>query len=207
MFQTNGFIQVPAEFRPAAEWQRWQISQFSHLRMKIEKLMKEEKFGRNLNMPPKRNMSWWRKHCLGKLADEDSSSSESGQSSVIGMPQSSNSNKSDCQMRGQKPLLSTLCCLSQLEIYRVISYHIKWIKQFGFKHQNGLWLYSLLVCLEKPFTSEVDSMLRELSREISLIRSKFISSNEKLSNPLIISLNLIICIIGRYFNQSDMIDD
>lgn len=104
----------------------------------------------------------------------------------------------------QPPLLSTLQRLSQHEVHKLLKLHVTWIEEGDFSNQNGVWIYSLLACLEKPFGSEIYSTLRDLSRICSQIRSKIISPND---STIITKLNLIICIIGRYFNQLDMTDD
>lgn len=159
-----------------------------------------------------RTMSWWKEYCLGKKttytsSDSDSNSNsesvgESVESSVTDKS-AKNDSLSSLRQNGQLPLLSTLFELPQEEVQRVIEYHIKWIREFGFGHQNGLWIYALLVLLEKPITSEVCSVLRQLSRVCSEIRDKIKNPSSK----RLIPLNLIICIIGRYFSQLDMVDE
>ena len=94
--------------------------------------------------------------------------------------------------------------MTQDEVIRVLSYHQKWIKQLGFTADMGRWIYALLVALDKPLPSEVYSVLRDLSRVCSECRHKMdIKTDTKTVN----AINLIICLIGRYFEQNDMCDE
>jgi hypothetical protein len=195
------------------------------------------------SFPKYRTINWWKEYCLGKKSEVESDSSsedegmrseeESEQSSLNDTPKSEMSLKKP--MKGHEPLMSVVCYLKQEEVQRLIEFFIKWMRQFKFTRQMGVWMFALLVLLEKPLPSEVYSTLRELSRLCSEIReridwkaqsasteqsnlqansspsSQSLQSNELssvglLSNRNLKSLNLIICIIGRYFDQTDMID-
>ncbi|KAG8126294.1 hypothetical protein E2320_021474 [Naja naja] len=65
------------------------------------------------------------------------------------------------------------------------------------------WLYALLACLEKPLLPEAHSLIRQLARQCSEVRVLEENKNdEKVS-----ALNLLICLVGRYFDQYDLADE
>lgn len=110
------------------------------------------------------------------------------------------------------------------------------IKNFTFTHDLGRWIYILLTSLEKPLSGDVHDTLRKLVlslmehqhliyqqniERLELIRKILLSSsdNEKgemaeLVSPsnfekpelLIYGIDLIICIVAKYFDQLDFLD-
>ncbi|XP_062413157.1 gem-associated protein 2 isoform X2 [Pungitius pungitius] len=67
---------------------------------------------------------------------------------------------------------------------------------------QGRWLYALLACLEKPLLPEAHSSIRQLARRCAQLRSTLESNrDEKLP-----ALNLLICLVARYFEQNDLVD-
>ncbi|XP_067223613.1 gem-associated protein 2 isoform X2 [Chanodichthys erythropterus] len=70
------------------------------------------------------------------------------------------------------------------------------------KLNQGRWLYALLACLEKPLLPEAHSLIRQLARRCSTVRANLESKDDdRLS-----ALNLMICIVARYFEQNDLAD-
>ncbi|XP_017938398.1 gem-associated protein 2 isoform X4 [Manacus vitellinus] len=68
---------------------------------------------------------------------------------------------------------------------------------------QGRWLYALLACLEKPLLPEAHSLIRQLARRCSEVRAMEENKNEE----QISALNLIICLVSRYFDQRDLADE
>ncbi|XP_049681977.1 gem-associated protein 2 isoform X3 [Accipiter gentilis] len=68
---------------------------------------------------------------------------------------------------------------------------------------QGRWLYALLACLEKPLLPEAHSLIRQLARRCSEVRVLEENKNEE----QISALNLIICLVSRYFDQRDLADE
>lgn len=68
----------------------------------------------------------------------------------------------------------------------------------------GCWIYSLLSILELPLYPTFYALLRTLVRKIIFIRAKLLP-NTKMKQYN--SLNLIICIIGKYYKQYDLADN
>lgn len=84
----------------------------------------------------------------------------------------------------------------------LLEYHVQWLKTSTFTEHRGRWLYALLAKLEKPLKPEMGSLIRNLARTCSTLRSKLASPDD----PLLIQLNLFICVVGRYFDQTDLAD-
>lgn len=56
--------------------------------------------------------------------------------------------------------------------------------------------------LEKPLKPEMCSLIRSLARLCATLRSRLPSAQD----PLLAQLNLFICLVGRYFDQTDLAD-
>ncbi|XP_054164208.1 gem-associated protein 2-like [Oppia nitens] len=216
---TNGFIRLKPELIPPVDWQREQVSEFSHVRTRLAKEREHRLSTGSVvtqSVPHNRPMNWWREFCIGKTSDNNSSDDSSDESicddksdvstTTDGTPNSSSQLKRTKRQKPEPnvPLLSTLCGLTQDEVVRVLSYHIQWIRQFKFTQHMGLWIYSLLVCLDKPLPADVYSTLRDLSRVCSECRQRCRSTSDDCTEWW--ALNLIICLIGGYFDQTDMCD-
>ncbi|CAL4122603.1 unnamed protein product, partial [Meganyctiphanes norvegica] len=105
-------------------------------------------------------------------------------------------------IKGQKPLLSILLNIGQKLLWNLIEWHCNWLEVLGFSEAQGQWLYALLACLEKPLTPETCSYLRNIARMCAQIRADL----DSVDHSDLPQLNVIICIITRYFNQEDLAD-
>uniref|UniRef100_A0A3Q2PZD8 Gem-associated protein 2 n=1 Tax=Fundulus heteroclitus TaxID=8078 RepID=A0A3Q2PZD8_FUNHE len=70
------------------------------------------------------------------------------------------------------------------------------------RFNQGRWLYALLACLEKPLLPEAHSSIRQLARRCAQVRS---TMNSQWDDNLP-ALNLLICLVARYFEQVDLAD-
>ncbi|XP_065404818.1 gem-associated protein 2 isoform X6 [Macaca fascicularis] len=68
---------------------------------------------------------------------------------------------------------------------------------------KGRWLYALLACLEKPLLPEAHSLIRQLARRCSEVRLLVDSKDDE----RVPALNLLICLVSRYFDQRDLADE
>ncbi|GAB1297459.1 Gem-associated protein 2 [Apodemus speciosus] len=68
---------------------------------------------------------------------------------------------------------------------------------------EGRWFYALLACLEKPLLPEAHSLIRQLARRCSEVRL-LVGSKDDERVP---ALNLLICLVSRYFDQRDLADE
>ncbi|XP_015686182.1 gem-associated protein 2-like, partial [Protobothrops mucrosquamatus] len=135
----------------------------------------------------------WKKFCLGEklyleLTDQILSDENPGIDYVqIGFP----------------PLLSIVSRMNQATVTSVLEYLKNWLVEKEFTPELGRWLYALLACLEKPLLPEAHSLIRQLARQCSEVRVLEENKNdEKVS-----ALNLLICLVGRYFDQYDLADE
>ncbi|KAI1287029.1 Gem-associated protein 2 [Halotydeus destructor] len=202
-------IPTNADLIPSKDWQQNVVSQFSKLRLKIEQfkenvLTEEER--RKFKYPQNMDIRWWRKYCLGKGYDEDAELSDVNEtessSDDDGTSETDKNDKVEPSSTGNPPLLREVCSLNAMNVIKLIRHHTYWIKQSGFSRQIGLWVYSLMGCLEKPLQSEVYADLRDLCRACLHIRRSLDPTDDNLKQ-----LNLIIYIVTRYFNQLDLLED
>lgn len=210
----SDFKKLPVGAAPTLEWQMQAVNEFSKLRMKVTTVRaKLEKLALSddedyTKFPATADSMWWRNYCLGSrknanvplrtpsTTSSDSSAQENGdvhQSAKADVPQVD---------EAHKPFVRDICMLSQEQMHKLLKYLNQWIGTLGFSDQIGVWIYSLLACIDKPLVSDIVSTLRTLSRTCSEARSK-ISPEDALFK----ALNLIICIVGRYYEQLDIADD
>ncbi|XP_060604801.1 gem-associated protein 2-like [Ruditapes philippinarum] len=103
---------------------------------------------------------------------------------------------------GILPLVSVMVAMDQPTVLKVLEYHLNWFEATGFTERQGYWFYALLVSLDKPLIPDACSLLRGLARACSRLRA----SLESIDDPRLTPLNLFICLISRYFDQSDLMD-
>lgn len=103
---------------------------------------------------------------------------------------------------GFPPMMRILLRMDSNQVEANLEYHTRWMDEDGFSHEQGRWIYALLSCLEKPLFPTVISVLRELSRKCMELRAKLDIQDKTSLN----GLNLIICIVARYFDQTDLAD-
>lgn len=104
---------------------------------------------------------------------------------------------------GYPPLMRILLRMESRQIEANLDYHSEWMHEYGFSHQQGKWIYALLTCLQKPLFPTVTSALRDLSRKCAQERINVADTDP----GLLCGLNVIIAVIGSYFNQYDLLDN
>lgn len=103
----------------------------------------------------------------------------------------------------QQPLVSTVLGYPQEHVkngIKFITRYLKESKKFG--RTLGKWIFTLLACLQMPLQAEFYYNLRNLACVCSYIRQKYPAECQE----QIASLNLIIYLIGKYFDQYDLVD-
>uniref|UniRef100_A0A8C1WTK9 Gem-associated protein 2 n=2 Tax=Cyprinus carpio TaxID=7962 RepID=A0A8C1WTK9_CYPCA len=145
-----------------------------------------------VRQPKMEDEDGWKRFCLGENVCLD-----------IQLKEDDNVNPGlDYIKTGFPPFLSIVSKLNQSTISAVLEYLINWFEERDFVPQLGRWLYALLACLEKPLLPEAHSLIRQLARRCSAVRANLESKDdERLS-----ALNLMICIVARYFEQNDLAD-
>lgn len=93
--------------------------------------------------------------------------------------------------------------MNQATITSVLEYLSNWFGERDFTPELGRWFYALLACLEKPLLPEAHSLIRQLARRCSEVRL-LVGSKDDERVP---ALNLLICLVSRYFDQRDLADE
>jgi len=181
----SGCPPAPEGCLPTKEWQHHQVAQFSELRTRmVQHIARSAKAGnitKPRNLPSIDKEDEWSAFCYGPASDE-TGAKEDG--------------------KGTRPLVSIIISLNQYQVETLLEYNIRWLEEKEFSQQRGQWLYALLIKLEKPLIPEVCSLLRNLARICTTARANVKSPEDQ----LVPQLNLLICLVGRYFDQSDLAD-
>ncbi|XP_053675776.1 protein Gemin2 [Anopheles nili] len=80
------------------------------------------------------------------------------------------------------------------ELLRFEGYRKDWIPQ---------WIYAILACLIKPLEPYIHSVLRDIAKSCIALRNELKQEDE----AKVLPLNLLISIISKHFNQSDLSDN
>ncbi|RMC00597.1 hypothetical protein DUI87_23214 [Hirundo rustica rustica] len=146
-----------------------------------------------VNISPKsEDEEGWKKFCLGERVYSEIDALSANENLGI-----------DYMKVGFPPLLSIVSRMNQATVTSVLEHLIGWFGEKKFTPELGRWLYALLACLEKPLLPEAHSLIRQLARRCSEVRAQEESKNEE----QISALNLIICLVSRYFDQRDLADE
>ncbi|XP_071389116.1 gem-associated protein 2 isoform X1 [Centroberyx affinis] len=185
---------APVGFSPSLTWQQHQVSCFSEIRQSITKHRNHwssQTLDDNVLMPKLTDEEGWKRFCLGEKVYLGTSSCDADTDPAL-----------DYSKVGFPPFLSIVSRLNQATVSVVLESLISWFEERDFVPQLGRWLYALLACLEKPLLPEAHSLIRQLARRCALLRSTLESQeDERLS-----ALNLLICLVARYFEQNDLAD-
>ncbi|XP_018550668.1 gem-associated protein 2 [Lates calcarifer] len=187
---------APMGFCPSLSWQQQQVSNFSDVRQSITKNRKHwssQTLDDNVLMPKLTDEEGWKRFCLGEKVYLGTSSCDTDAEPEPAL---------DYRKVGFPPFLSIVSRLNQSTVLMVLEILISWFEERPFVPQLGRWFYALLACLEKPLLPEAHSSIRQLARRCSQLRSTLESQeDEKLP-----ALNLLICLVARYFEQNDLAD-
>lgn len=183
---------APVGFSPSLSWQQHQVGHFSDVRQSITKNRSHWSshiLDDNVLMPKLTDEEGWKIFCLGEkvyLGHTDAEPEPVLDYTKVGFP----------------PLLTIVSRLNQSTVLMVLETLICWLEENQFVPQLGRWLFALLACLEKPLLPEAHSSIRQLARRCAELRSTLESEeDEKLP-----ALNLLICLVARYFEQNDLAD-
>ncbi|PVD24482.1 hypothetical protein C0Q70_14965 [Pomacea canaliculata] len=200
--QTKDCMPAPHGFGPRPDWVKMQIEDFVQLRQKIAHfkalLTKKKVTLPAVCLPLANDAESWCRLSFGRLQLKTSARQEESDATggIHGETQLQNDGT------GTPPLLSIIARMDQQQIERVLEYHTNWLEATGFTRKQGQWFYALLSVLQKPLTPEACSWLRQLARLCSIIRASLVSTEDEAVHQL----NLLICIVARYFDQGDLAD-
>ncbi|XP_049453035.1 gem-associated protein 2 [Epinephelus fuscoguttatus] len=187
---------APVGFCPSLSWQQHQVSNFSDVRQSITKNRNHwssQTLDDNVLLPKLTDEKGWMRFCLGEMVYLGTSSCHTDAEPEPAL---------DYSKVGFPPFLSIVSRLNQSTVLMVLEILISWFEEHHFVPQLGRWLYALLACLEKPLLPEAHSCIRQLARRCAQLRSTLESpEDDKLP-----ALNLLICLVARYFEQNDLAD-
>lgn len=182
---------APYGYAPSSETQQELLAAFSKLRAQIANLRSSKQIPKSpVSLPGLKNHQEWCKLCFGnsfQLALLKKANRDTTQPPLV---------------EGQEPLLSIVLNIQQRGLQNLLEWHAQWLEVLGFSEAQGRWFYALLACLEKPLIPESCSQIRHIARMCAQIRSSLTSPE----HPFLPHLNVIICIVARYFNQEDLAD-
>ncbi|GFN84524.1 gem-associated protein 2 [Plakobranchus ocellatus] len=197
--EPGGLLPVPATFKAPMAWQRLQVAEFAAMRQKLVRLkalIKQKKIRvQTPNLPQAKDAENWCRLCFGRIKLKPL---EPNTEEAIPIPD----NLDNGMQEGTPPLLHIVAHMNQHQVTKVLEYHVNWLEATGFTRKQGRWFYALLANLQKPLTPEDCSWLRRLARLCSNIRA----SLESPEDPQLNELNLLICLVSRYFDQRDLAD-
>ncbi|GAB5572812.1 gem-associated protein 2 isoform X1 [Prionailurus iriomotensis] len=161
---------------------------------------KSQQLDSNVTMPKSEDEEGWKKFCLGERLCAEG---------AVG-PATSEGPGIDYVQIGFPPLLSIVSRMNQATVTSVLEYLSNWFGERDFTPELyyslkrvGRWLYALLACLEKPLLPEAHSLIRQLARRCSEVRLLVDSKDDE----RVPALNLLICLVSRYFDQRDLADE
>ncbi|ERE73128.1 survival of motor neuron protein-interacting protein 1 [Cricetulus griseus] len=184
----SGCQPAPEGYSPTLQWQQQQVVQFSAVRQASVPLNQIKPPSGVISVNKHRNH--WKSQQLDSNVTMPKSEDEEGwkkfclgerlyAEGAIG-PSTNESPGIDYVQIGFPPLLSIVSRMNQ-----------------------GRWFYALLACLEKPLLPEAHSLIRQLARRCSEVRL-LVGSKDDERVP---ALNLLICLVSRYFDQRDLADE
>uniref|UniRef100_A0A1B6M3D1 Gem-associated protein 2 n=1 Tax=Graphocephala atropunctata TaxID=36148 RepID=A0A1B6M3D1_9HEMI len=191
--QTNvSVIKIPTkrecnkELLPTKDYQQSVVADFSKLRLKMEYLRKRTKHDGAFRtfkktLPNEEENEEWLKIC-----------SQNGPDVV-----------KECEETAKGPSTRLCLAMSQCTNMHVLSYFPDWLTEGLLSVVDSCrWIYGMLACLELPLEPDMYFTLRQIARALLELRAGLESQD---SEPLP-HINLIVCIIGRYFGQEDLAD-
>ncbi|XP_064631968.1 gem-associated protein 2-like isoform X2 [Lineus longissimus] len=194
---STGCSPCPLGFALSQSWQRQQVADFSEV---LAKCKSTEEKSRKSSPPPLLDLDdveGWCKLCFGRMVVDKHKDILPDGSDGESIERPPKFNYED----GTPPLLSIISKMDQPAVLQVLEYHVDWFEATGFTTEQGRWFYALLASVSKPLSPETCSLLRRLSRNCWNLRAVLIKDD-----PHLIPLNLLIALVGRYFDQTDMAD-
>ncbi|CAL8300637.1 unnamed protein product [Boreogadus saida] len=192
----SGCQAAPEGLSPSLGWQRQQVANFSDVRQSIAKHRRHwstQTLDENVVMPKLSDEEGWKTFCLGETVYK---------APAVSGTHLEPSSALDYSKMGFPPFLSIVSRLNQTTVLALLEILVGWFEEAELVPQLGRWLYALLACLEKPLIPEAHSIIRQLARRCGQLRTT-LPSQEDTRLP---ALNLLICLVARYFEQNDLAD-
>ena len=183
---------------PGVAWQRKQVKQFSQLRLKMGKHVTfvKSKGEKPTKVPDKQNEALWCHLMMGGRVWQEVLAEREEEGRIV-----------QDDVKGESPTVTFLTSIPVHVCETLLDYLTTWVASTGWKEGYGPWIYAVLTRLEKPLTPDVGSKLRDLALECSFIREYLAQQRtEDVTDGGIATMNLFICLVSRYFDQTDLVD-
>jgi len=169
---------VPEQFMPSTKWQNEQVTEFSDVRMKVNRhlaLVRKKGEFKALKLPDKESEILWCLFCHGKevwtLVEEKRKEQNEDMSPDPDPDNDEPEVEEESKLEdvlansdeGTTPLLSVILSMPLHVVEKILEYQVSWLQCTGWREEYGAWLYSLLARVEKPLTPDMGSILRDLA--------------------------------------------
>ncbi|XP_046583958.1 gem-associated protein 2-like [Haliotis rubra] len=210
--EPSSCIPAPRGLAPSPAWEKMQVADFAELRQKLLRFRAMLNSGelnvKKPTLPSSNDAESWCRLCFDRLKIRSvlSSSQEEGMEAMVegempaGVYKDQPAAPSQTSMQGTPPLLSIVLYMDQTTVIKVLEFHVNWLEATGFTTHQGRWFYALLASLQKPLLPEACSVIRDLARLCSNLRATLVSQED----PKLLELNLLICLVAKYFEQNDL---
>jgi len=168
---------APNGFSPTIEWEKSFLLYFGELQKTAETKFYYQKLSHSISIPPMSDHEKWKVFCFGDQSIKQENSTE----------------------YSKQPLVSILSQLDSVGITTLLKHQIKWADTEDLTEERAMWLFSLLVRMEKPIPVDMSYLLRRLLRRLCTVRAELKSSSDSILPPL----NILITIVSKYFNQGE----
>ena len=185
---------------PTKHQQRKLVADFVYLRQTFIRYKKSHKRPNSLKYPKDCNIHSWFEFCFGtkdfpniKQTDNQNVDSINDVTSIHGS-----------DIDGHPPFLSTLVGINQPLAAKLLEFYAYWVKTYGFNLKFGRWLFSLLLCFDRPTPSDIVSSLREISRILFGLRNQIYLDNDVDKLDLVPHIDIFLILVANYFGQNDL---
>lgn len=206
VLESNGCQPAPKGFAPTMAWQHQQVADFADVRLALAAYKAQcgntKKRQPSINLPKIEDDVGWCKLCFGNELQRKLAEKNQNFRAQVNANSKTQAVEEPNGTDGLSPYVSVVASLTQPMVEQVLDYHLGWMEATGFTKEQGRWFYSLLAALEKPLTPDACSSIRTLARYCANLRATLESDDYRLAH-----LNLLICLVARYFDQHDLADN
>lgn len=199
--------EVNRKLLASTEWQRGQVQDFSAVRTQVARhsALDPAAVGTKTKQPKKDNEAAW---CCYTLGTNFWNQVVEARKALDSSDTEDATDEAKKTVSGNLPLVHLLVKIRPNVAERVLEYFVDWAELLGgiVEEEQGLWLYAIFTRLEKPLHPDVGSTLRTLALVCSKQRQRLAGDNTVELERMLPHLNLIICLVAKYFDQADLAD-
>uniref|UniRef100_A0A0M3HZL6 Gem-associated protein 2 n=1 Tax=Ascaris lumbricoides TaxID=6252 RepID=A0A0M3HZL6_ASCLU len=187
---------------PTREWAYAKCDEFSWNRTLLQARRAKYEKPAGIVFPGWADYGRWRLFCLGEKEDE---SERMNKESEEGANEQGNVKSSKC---GHMPTPAIVMNLSENEVNSLIQHLVQVFLEEGYSKQLFLWLYSVLLVVQKPLLHDVCASLRSFAKQCRLIRAMLTDDGSAAERgaPTTNEFSLFVALVSIYFEQKDLAD-